>query len=125
MIFVLLIQVGRASEGMMDCAICLSHIEPETLAAFLPCKHVYHADCLKEWAQKSYQSTGGNPTCPQCRQPLPSTLQKRRNILRTAVDSLLFFFVLMIFFMIVRLQFFVLSHVIWDMRWKVNKEFLQ
>lgn len=44
---------------MDPCPICHSTIG-ETIAFDLPCKHIFHAECLEEWFSKS-------DTCPMCR----------------------------------------------------------
>merc|ERR1712096_559172 len=43
---------------------CLDHISSNVQIAKLPCKHTFHAECLRNWAKT-------NPTCPFCRRPLP------------------------------------------------------
>ncbi|KAJ2491177.1 hypothetical protein IWW37_002528 [Coemansia sp. RSA 2050] len=43
-----------------DCGICMEEYKPEEYAVELPCKHVYHKDCIDHWL-------GMNGTCPICR----------------------------------------------------------
>ncbi|KAL3132793.1 hypothetical protein ABBQ38_006720 [Trebouxia sp. C0009 RCD-2024] len=47
-----------------ECAICK---EPMKTAKVLPCGHMYHLGCLRDWLQ---QSGTDNFTCPICRMPL-------------------------------------------------------
>ena len=44
------------------CAICLQDLEE---ARRLPCNHVFHFQCLRQWLQR----VEANDTCPMCRQP--------------------------------------------------------
>ncbi|KAJ2831869.1 hypothetical protein GGI24_001432 [Coemansia furcata] len=44
----------------MDCGICMEEYKPEEYAVELPCKHVYHKECIDHWL-------GMNGTCPICR----------------------------------------------------------
>ncbi|KAJ2030359.1 hypothetical protein IWW57_001227 [Coemansia sp. S610] len=44
----------------LDCGICMEEYKPEEYAVELPCKHVYHKDCIDHWL-------GMNGTCPICR----------------------------------------------------------
>jgi hypothetical protein len=48
-----------------ECAICLDSID-DTDARNLPCRHVYHRECIK-----SLRERGVNDLCPECRAPLP------------------------------------------------------
>lgn len=47
-----------------ECAICKEHMKA---AKVLPCGHIYHLGCLRDWLQ---QSGTDNFTCPICRTPL-------------------------------------------------------
>ncbi|DBB08780.1 TPA: hypothetical protein ACH3X3_007445 [Trebouxia sp. C0006] len=47
-----------------ECAICKEHMKT---AKVLPCGHIYHLGCLRDWLQ---QSGTDNFTCPICRTPL-------------------------------------------------------
>ncbi|DBA88735.1 TPA: hypothetical protein ACH3X1_004158 [Trebouxia sp. C0004] len=47
-----------------ECAICKEHMKT---AKVLPCGHMYHLGCLRDWLQ---QSGTDNFTCPICRTPL-------------------------------------------------------
>ncbi|KAK7311546.1 hypothetical protein RJT34_09763 [Clitoria ternatea] len=52
---------------LKDCAICLTEFDQDTEVLQMPCKHVYHEECLVQWLQTSH-------VCPLCRYPL-STLE--------------------------------------------------
>ncbi|XVE55303.1 hypothetical protein DITRI_Ditri03aG0148100 [Diplodiscus trichospermus] len=50
--------------GLSDkCVICLENIDKE--AKCMPCKHVYHGDCIAKWLEKSH-------LCPSCRYAMPT-----------------------------------------------------
>lgn len=68
-----------------DCTICTNHFEQNEVVRVLPCKHVFHDQCLMPWFQ-----TG--TSCPNCRfdvlnyyeksnakpQTIPSSTVKKR-----------------------------------------------
>ena len=45
------------------CAICLEEFSAQEKLARLPCKHFFHAKCIKDWLVL-------NATCPNCRAPI-------------------------------------------------------
>ena len=59
------IAVWRAGAGAVSgtCAICMGEIEADEDALVLPCKHIFHEDCILEWIH-NYSS------CPNCRRDL-------------------------------------------------------
>lgn len=52
----------------MECSICLCAIVSDTVTTV--CRHTFHATCLQLWLGK---------TCPNCRHPLPSDEDTRRD----------------------------------------------
>lgn len=48
----------RKSRG--ECGICMEEYKVDELAVELPCKHMYHKECIDHWL-------GMNGTCPICR----------------------------------------------------------
>jgi hypothetical protein len=46
-------------EDSFECTICLTEIEDGELVGVLPCTHVYHADCLRQWISRKN-------ACPLC-----------------------------------------------------------
>lgn len=56
------VTVGEECGGG-DCPICLQEIPAESLAARMPCSHVYHGGCIVEWLEKTQ-------SCPMCRYSL-------------------------------------------------------
>ena len=55
------------------CSICLSDIEKRDKKNMLPCKHTYHASCIKEWRDTHI-------TCPVCRVEMPLTCCEKCNV---------------------------------------------
>lgn len=58
------------------CSVCQATPTNGEAAIFLPCKHVFHRDCIHSWAQNDYkQGRHGEgdvwyrPRCPNCRKP--------------------------------------------------------
>ncbi|XP_022993365.1 E3 ubiquitin-protein ligase RNF181-like [Cucurbita maxima] len=56
-------RVGITELGM-DCAICLDGFEVGAEAREMPCKHMYHSDCIEKWLRV-------RGTCPICRFTMP------------------------------------------------------
>ena len=57
------LQVVAFSELQTDeksCSICLDEFVPESQLYTIPCKHLFHTDCLKDWVAENYK-------CPVCR----------------------------------------------------------
>ena len=53
-----------APENEYSCVVCLEDLKARTHARKMPCKHLFHDDCLLDWLKK-------NNTCPTCRFALP------------------------------------------------------
>ena len=49
------------------CPICRDEFLADDVAPRLPCRHVFHSECLETWIS----SGPGRRTCPMCRRPLP------------------------------------------------------
>lgn len=55
----------KASELVVECAICQEALEAGQTALKLPdCGHVYHDQCVRSWLEKQH-------TCPLCRKAMP------------------------------------------------------
>ena len=39
----------REEEEEEQCAVCRMEFEPEEAVVILPCKHLYHGDCIAQW----------------------------------------------------------------------------
>ncbi|KAL3110407.1 hypothetical protein niasHT_018237 [Heterodera trifolii] len=52
---------NSGEQNTNECSICLGEIEPGTMVRPLPCKHIFHDDCIEEWF------IGRKFTCPLCR----------------------------------------------------------
>ncbi|EPY78825.1 RING finger protein 11-like [Camelus dromedarius] len=53
---------GLGEDTQQECAICSMDFVCGDRTRSLPCKHVYHLDCIDEWLMRSC-------TCPYCRRP--------------------------------------------------------
>mmetsp|Transcript_25456 Transcript_25456/g.37539 ORF Transcript_25456/g.37539 Transcript_25456/m.37539 type:complete len:211 (-) Transcript_25456:214-846(-) len=50
-------------ELLKDCSICRDRFQSDSSVCALPCRHVYHKDCILPWFES-------NRTCPSCRMEL-------------------------------------------------------
>ena len=66
----------RTPPLMLECAICLSEMEPGDVVMGLPCSHEVHATCFKEWEAVRARTKQSKPTCPLCRASLGGALGK-------------------------------------------------
>ncbi|KAK7401367.1 hypothetical protein VNO78_12789 [Psophocarpus tetragonolobus] len=48
------------------CSICLREFDEGVEVSLMPCKHVYHHECLIKWLKISHM-------CPMCRYPMPTS----------------------------------------------------
>lgn len=61
-------QPETGGENSEKCPICLDLLSATDNVRTLPCKHVYHANCIKVWLVSC------NPYCPTCRHDLKTIL---------------------------------------------------
>eukprot|EP01017_Pseudomicrothorax_dubius_P028487 TRINITY_DN3386_c0_g1_i14.p1 TRINITY_DN3386_c0_g1~~TRINITY_DN3386_c0_g1_i14.p1 ORF type:complete len:171 (-),score=17.63 TRINITY_DN3386_c0_g1_i14:118-630(-) len=61
----------KAKETKGECSVCCERIPAGALSGELPCKHIFHAECLEPWFAKSH-------SCPNCRLDLIAHFSERR-----------------------------------------------
>ncbi|CAI2373637.1 unnamed protein product [Moneuplotes crassus] len=49
-----------------NCTVCLNDMKISDEAIYMPCRHLFHKDCLLPWLQSNYK-------CPTCRHELPTS----------------------------------------------------
>lgn len=64
-----------------ECCICLECIDQGEQVRVLPCRHVFHHDCINGWFEHNQYS------CPMCKMDLKKHLQERR-LAREDIDLL-------------------------------------
>ena len=52
-------------DAIERCSICLTEFDGDEEVSSMPCKHVYHQECLIQWLKTSH-------VCPLCRYPMPT-----------------------------------------------------
>ena len=48
------------------CSICIENIEDTIHIIIMPCKHIFHKDCIQPWLLQKI-IIGKKPECPMCR----------------------------------------------------------
>lgn len=60
----------KVGHTVTECSICQEAFEEGATVLKLPCRHIYHVDCVTHWLEQ-------NHTCPLCRLELPKETQGR------------------------------------------------
>ena len=60
---------AEAAEVCSDCPICLgAFTETDELASLMPCKHVFHTECIERWLlSRPHTPQRGGSSCPYCK----------------------------------------------------------
>lgn len=58
------IKFSNNSDNDLNCAVCIEKLEAGTEAREMPCKHLYHEECIFPWLSV-------RNTCPVCRHEVP------------------------------------------------------
>ena len=53
------------------CAICLNNMDDSSETRYLPCKHIFHSQCLSRWLEARL-------CCPKCQQKLGARAESER-----------------------------------------------
>ena len=76
-------RVSHATEvWASDCAVCLTEFEKEEEIRELPCDHIFHDACIRDWFMKAKSAV-----CPLCRNLLHSGLSMENIPTPSPVDG--------------------------------------
>lgn len=67
-------------DGVVLCAVCKDQITLHALAKQLPCKHLYHADCITPWLDL-------HASCPLCRFRLEEEEEQQDHAVMTEIRT--------------------------------------
>uniref|UniRef100_A0A8D0DS41 E3 ubiquitin-protein ligase RNF181 n=1 Tax=Salvator merianae TaxID=96440 RepID=A0A8D0DS41_SALMN len=56
---------GEPSRAHLKCPVCLLEFEEDEVVREMPCRHLFHRDCILPWLGKTN-------SCPLCRHELPT-----------------------------------------------------
>lgn len=62
----------QEEQNQIDCSVCKDEYKAEEEVIELPCKHLYHPDCVLPWLKV-------RNTCPTCRYELPEKKKEQKN----------------------------------------------
>ncbi|XP_078178303.1 E3 ubiquitin-protein ligase RING1-like [Carex rostrata] len=68
------------SASLVQCSVCMENFEAGIGAKQLPCKHLFHKDCILPWLEL-------HSSCPVCRYELPTDEESRQRTEPVAVGS--------------------------------------
>ena len=74
--------VYNINEEEVSCTICMTEINDGDRIGALPCNHLFHSSCLKEWIKR-------RNVCPLCQEPNIATPQRSTNPNRGNSTSLM------------------------------------
>jgi hypothetical protein len=60
-------QLEKDYDSIEHCTICLAAMDKRNKCSILPCKHVFHMDCIHHWIDADEETSF---QCPICRQPI-------------------------------------------------------
>jgi E3 ubiquitin-protein ligase RNF115/126 len=73
-----------ASDPVNECSICQEGFHAGEEVLKLPCRHLYHAECVTSWLQQ-------HNTCPLCRLQLPNKQQEQQKASGGGSDTSLYY----------------------------------
>ena len=60
-------QLEKVYDSIENCTICLIAMDKKNKCSILPCKHIFHMDCIHNWIDADEDTS---LQCPICRQPI-------------------------------------------------------
>ena len=73
--YIRMIEKMKMGKSSKECAVCIKKFKTGCVIFKLPCKHVYHKDCMKPWFDKQ-------SSCPLCRMNLKKYFDGNHDIQR-------------------------------------------
>lgn len=58
-------EIKMEPSNSQQCPVCLKEFDAGTMAKLMPCRHIFHKECIIPWLQKTN-------SCPLCRYELPT-----------------------------------------------------
>lgn len=70
---VMIADTGSVDPNTWTCSICLCLLEASQEVIEMPCKHIFHSECLEQWLHR-------HNTCPLCRTRIAADLRAEKSL---------------------------------------------